>query len=141
MDSLLLALALTFLAAPLARALTFLASPVPATLGRTRLINLVHRSYPHRRAIHQTVGTIHYHLVAILQAALNIGDLVCRDTYLHGLQMHFGVFVDDVNERALLAILHGHRRYHKLIGKRINKQPDIYELLREKRVVLVVEDG
>ena len=59
---------------------------------------------------------------------------------LNGLQVHLGIVVHHVNERALLAILNRHVGDHELIGQRIHQQPDVDELLREKRIVLVVED-
>ena len=54
--------------------------------------------------------------------------------------MHSGIVIHNIDERALLAILDRHVRDHELIGQRIHQQADVDELLREERVVLVVEN-
>ena len=54
--------------------------------------------------------------------------------------MHSGIVVHHVDERALLAILHCHVGDDQLIGQGIHQQPYIDELLREERIVLVVEN-
>jgi hypothetical protein len=51
-----------------------------------------------------------------------------------------GTVVDNIDESALLTVLNGDIGYDQLIGQRVHEQTYIDELLREERVVLVVEN-
>ncbi len=54
--------------------------------------------------------------------------------------MNPGAVVDNIDESALLTVLNGDIGHDQLIGQRVHEQTYIDELLREKRVVLVVEN-
>ena len=54
--------------------------------------------------------------------------------------MNPGAVVDNIDESALLPVLNSDIGYNQLIGQRVHEQAYIDELLREKRVVFVVEN-
>lgn len=55
--------------------------------------------------------------------------------------MHLGIVIDNIHERALLAILDGHVGDDELIVQRVHEQSHVDELLREELIVLVVKYG
>ena len=59
---------------------------------------------------------------------------------MNGFKVNPGTVVDNIDESALLTVLNGDIGYDQLIGQRVHEQTYIDELLREERVVLVVEN-
>src|SRR6202035_2635733 len=76
-------------------------------------------------------------------ARINAFDLcstaVCN-SWLYGAQMS-DIILDQIHERCLAILLNcgGWKQRHPLQG--IHQQPSVHELVREKRIILIVEDG